>query len=375
MRQKWLCLICILCLCLNGCSWMSGAYVSVKPHLERNVQMVTDGITAANYVQLVTALEDIIQSGTESVTIHVGQYNQAVVEDNMDRAVRYVMKSYPIGAYAVESIKYEIGTKGGKPAIAVQISYLHGRVELRSIRYVNGMEEAEAVIEEALRDCDSGVVMMVDNFKAADFEQLVTDYAETYPQLIMEIPQVAAGVYPESGLNRVVELTFTYQTSRETLRQMQSQVLPVFDGAALLVSGEGADIQKYAQLYTLLMERFDYEITTSITHTYSLLRHGVGDNRAFALVYAAMCRQAGLECMTVTGTRDGEPWCWNIVLDDSNYFHVDLLRCNQLGGFQKFTDDDMAGYVWDYSAYPECNPLPQVVEQTPPTSDGTTEEP
>ena len=193
--------------------------------------------------------------------------------------------------------------------------------------------------------------------------------------MIMEIPQVTAGVYPESGLNRVVELTFTYQTSRETLRQMQSQVLPVFDGAALLVSGEGADIQKYAQLYALLMERFDYEITTSITHTYSLLRHGVGDNRAFALVYAAMCRQAGLECMTVTGTRDGEPWCWNIVLDDSNYFHVDLLRCNQLGGFQKFTDDDMAGYVWDYSAYPECNPLPQVVEQTPPTSDGTTEEP
>lgn len=372
MEKKGICFILVLCLCLSGCSWMGGSYVSVEPHLEHNVQTVTDGITAANYVQLVTVLEDIIQSGTESATIHVPQYNQALVAGNMEKAVRYVMNAYPIGAYAVESIKYEIGTKGGRPAIAVQIGYLHSRVELRSIRYVNGMEEAEAVIEEALRNCGPGVVMMVENFKDTDFAQMVTDYAETYPQSVMEIPQVTAGIYPETGLNRVVELTFTYQTSRETLRQMQSQVAPVFDAAALYVSGEGADAQKYAQLYAFLIERFDYEITTSITPTYSLLRHGVGDNRAFALVYAAMCRVAGLECMTVTGTRDGEPWCWNIVLDNDRYFHVDLLRCNDLGGFREFTDAEMNGYVWDYSAYPACNPMTTVVEQPP---EGTEETP
>lgn len=372
MEKKGICFILVLCLCLSGCSWMGGSYVSVEPHLEHNVQTVTDGITAANYVQLVTVLEDIIQSGTESATIHVPQYNQALVAGNMEKAVRYVMNAYPIGAYAVESIKYEIGTKGGRPAIAVQISYLHSRVELRSIRYVNGMEEAEAVIEEALRNCGPGVVMMVENFKDTDFAQMVTDYAETYPQSVMEIPQVTAGIYPETGLNRVVELTFTYQTSRETLRQMQSQVAPVFDAAALYVSGEGADAQKYAQLYAFLIERFDYEITTSITPTYSLLRHGVGDNRAFALVYAAMCRVAGLECMTVTGTRDGEPWCWNIVSDNDCYFHVDLLRCNDLGGFREFTDAEMNGYVWDYSAYPECNPMTTAVEQPP---EGTEETP
>ena len=365
MEKKGICFILVLCLCLSGCSWMGGSYVSVEPHLEHNVQTVTDGITAANYVQLVTVLEDIIQSGTESATIHVPQYNQALVAGNMEKAVRYVMNAYPIGAYAVESIKYEIGTKGGRPAIAVQIGYLHSRVELRSIRYVNGMTEAEAVIEEALRNCGPGVVMMVENFKDTDFAQMVTDYAETYPQSVMEIPQVTAGIYPETGLNRVVELTFTYQTSRETLRQMQSQVAPVFDAAALYVSGEGADAQKYAQLYAFLIERFDYEITTSITPTYSLLRHGVGDNRAFALVYAAMCRVAGLECMTVTGTRDGEPWCWNIVLDNDRYFHVDLLRCNDLGGFREFTDAEMNGYVWDYSAYPACNPMTTAVEQLP----------
>ena len=71
MEKKGICFILVLCLCLSGCSWMGGSYVSVEPHLEHKVLTTTDGITAANYVQLVTVLEDIIQSGTESATIHV----------------------------------------------------------------------------------------------------------------------------------------------------------------------------------------------------------------------------------------------------------------------------------------------------------------
>ena len=369
MRKKYLCFLLVLCLCLGGCGWMSGSYVSVEPNLERNKPNDTDDISASNYYQLRSALVEIVRSGIESATINVSKYDEGLLSGNMEIAARYVTNMDPIGAYAVEEVKYEIGTKGGKPAIAVQISYLRSRGELRSIRYVDGMKDAADVIEESLRDCDSGVVLMIENYQETDFAQMVSDYGETYPQEVMEIPQVAASVYPDSGTERVVELTFTYQTSRETLRQMQMQVAPVFNAAALYVSGEGADSQKYAQLYAFLMERFDYEITTSITPTYSLLRHGVGDNRAFALVYAAMCRLAGLECMTVTGTRDGEPWCWNIVRDNENYFHVDLLRCSALGDFREFTDEDMDGYVWDYSAYPACNPQLPVEEPPAPTEE------
>jgi hypothetical protein len=64
----------------------------------------------------------------------------------------------------------------------------------------------------------------------------------------------------------------------------------------------------------------------------------VGDSRAFATVYAAMCRSAGLECMTVTGTRAGEPWTWNIILDNGGYYHVDLQRSNLSGQFRELTD-------------------------------------
>ena len=238
-------------------------------------------------------------------------------------------------------------------AVAVSISYRHGAMEIRTIREVSGSGEAADEIVKALNNFDAGVVLLVDDYVTMDVTQLVRDHAEKHPEAVMETPQVMAAAYG-AGSSRVVEVTFTYQTGRDALRQMQSQVKPVFDAASLYVSGDGEDHQKLSQLYAFLMERFDYKIETSITPAYSLLRHGVGDSRAFATVYAAMCRLAGLECMTVTGTHAGEPWTWNIVLDAGHYYHVDLLRCSELGGYREFTDQEMSGYVWDYTAYPEC---------------------
>ena len=121
--------------------------------------------------------------------------------------------------------------------------------------------------------------------------------------------------------------------------------------------------------FGFLTERFDYKMDTSITPSYSLLYHGVGDSRAFAEVYAAMCRQAGLECMIVTGTRDGAPWTWNMVRDGGEYYHVDLLRNS--GNFREYTDMEMTGYVWDYSAYPSCDTYYQ--ETVAPAAEAPTE--
>ena len=174
----------------------------------------------------------------------------------------------------------------------------------------------------------------------------------------MEVPQVICEVYPDTGENRVGSLKFTYQNSRMNLRQMQTQVQPIFNSAVLYASG-GSDYQKLSRLYSFLMERFaEYQIKTSLTPAYSLLRHGVGDAKAFAVVYAAMCQEAGLDCRVVSGTRWGEQWYWNMVLDEGVYYHVDLLRSNEVGAFHEWTDADMEGYVWDYSAYPADATMP-----------------
>lgn len=362
MKMKAILQILVLSLLLGGCSWANQSYVSVEPHKEQRQTLQTDVIVASDYLELLGALEKMIASGTEVAAIKVPDYPKDTLEYGMIRAVRHSMQNDPIGSYAVADILYELGSSGGVPAVSVSISYHHNRSEIQRIHKVADSQAAEKLVAEALRGYESGTVILVEEYEARDFTQFVQDYAEENPQTVMEIPQVSQTSYG-TGRDRVLELIFTYQTSRDSLRRMQSEVQPVFDAAALYVSGEGEDFQKYSQLYGFLMERFDYKFETSITPSYSLLRHGVGDSRAFATVYAAMCRSAGLECLTVTGTRSGEPWTWNIVLDDGCYYHVDLLRSNLSGQFRELTDGEMRTYVWDYSAYPAC--IGEAAEELP----------
>ena len=344
--------ILVLALLLSGCSLLDGEYLSVTPHHAQHTGIQSGSLSAANYHELRQILADLVSAGTENAVIHVAEYPQDKVESGMDAAVHYLRVLLPLGAYALDDLKYEIGTVGGKPAVSVTISYLHGRSELRKIKSAVDMQETKALMADVLNQCGEGVVILVEEFADTDFVQLVQDYAEDHPEQIMELPQVAVGVYPDSGVSRVVEIKFTYQTSRESLRQMQTQVSRVFASAALYVSSDSDELKKFEQFYTFLMERFDYKMETSITPAYSLLCHGVGDSKAFATAYAAMCREAGLDCRVVSGTHAGEARFWNLIRVGEEYRHVDLPESKAAGQLQMLTDHEMQGYVWDYSAYP-----------------------
>lgn len=370
MKRTLLPLFFALSLLLGGCGWLNGSFVSVTPHEAPKQVAHADTITAANYKDFLAALKQLVAAGTEVAAIHVEEYPEKALEVGVRRAVYNVMHNDPIGAYAVEDIQYEIGSSSGLPAVSIAVTYRHNSTELQRIRRAVSIPQVQNIVANALESYEAGIVLLVGQYEDTDFSQFVQDYAREHPETIMEVPQVTQALYG-TGESRVVELIFSYQTSRDSLRRMQAQVKPVFESAVLYVSGDGDDYQKFSQLYAFLMERFDYKLETSITPSYSLLRHGIGDSRAFAQVYAAMCRDAGLTCMTVTGTRDGEPWTWNMILDGEEYYHVDLLRCSERGKYRELTDEEMEGYVWDYSDYPACTgkPVPELTEaaETQPT--------
>lgn len=347
-----------LCLCLffSGCgTWLDGSYSSVEPHLAE-LDKTPPASVATNYIQLREALVDLVENGRSGGVIAISKFEEATVKNFMEMAIEYVSTQNAIGAYALESVAYDLGTNAGVPAIAVNLTYSHSRSEILKIRRVDNMDNAVNLIYSNLENCTSGVLMKVENYQSTDFVQLIEDYANTHPQTVMELPQVSASLYPDMGRERVVEITFTYQTSREDLRAMKKKVTPIFTAAELYVQETEDAREKCVQLYSFLMERYEnYTIQTSVTPAYSLLMYGVGDSNAFAEVYAAMCTDAGLDCRVVSGTRNGEPWCWNVLRRDGVNYHVDLLKCVELGGFGEMTEDSMGAYVWDYSAYSAQN--------------------
>ena len=360
MRYSVAALILSAAFLLTGCaSWLDGDYVSVKLHAGQNSGKDQQSASVvSNYQQIRTALAELVYRGVESGMLTVEGMDSDYVRSNMELAVDHVMQNDPICAYAVGDMTYEIGTAGGLSAVAVNISYRHGSTQIQRIKQVGDMEEAKELIGAILRQCGDSLVVQIENYEDTDFNQLVRSFADENPAYVMEMPTVTANVYPEKGAQRVVELLLFYQSSPESLRSMQGYVQPVFSASSLYVSGEDAQRVKFAQLYSFLMERNDYQLETSITPVYSLLRYGVGDSKAFSVVYAAMCRRAGLECMSVAGTRKGEPWFWNIICQDGVYYHVDLLQSHAAGTYRTMKDGEMAGYVWDYSSYPACGVAP-----------------
>lgn len=351
MKQKLCVLLLTMSLLLSGCGWMDGNYIYISDHQEQRPETPTGDLTASSYLELEDILAQMVRNGTSEGLIYLSDYAQNMAESGMFVVSRWLTTKDPVGAYAIESVDYEIGSNSGKPAIAVSITYRHSPTEIQQIRHVKNTQQAEEALGTAMENLKSGIVMLIEEYEAVDFIQMVTDFAQTHPQTVMEIPHVTEAIYG-SDKARIVELNFTYRSSRDALKLMRHQVEPVFEAATLYVSEDAPMLQQYAQLYSFLMERFDYRVQPSITPSYSLLHHGVGDSSAFAVVYQAMCRSVGLDCRIITGTRGGSPWTWNLIDLGGHYGHVDLLESNRLGEFHVLNSQEMQGYVWDYSAAP-----------------------
>lgn len=360
-RTAWALVLCF-CILLTGCSTgLEGKHVWTQVHSIPKTPGSNQEISAENYAQLYAALVKLTEAGTTQATISVARYDKEKLETDITAAITAVCVENPIAAYAVDQIQYTLGTSGGEQVLAVEILYLHGQAEIKKIKTVADNIQAEEAIATALKNCESGIVLKIQNFQQADFIQWVEDYAMEHPEQLMELPQMTENIYPEMGKTRVLELKFVYQTSRESLKNMQQHVTNLFKSAELFASGDRTEGERFLRLYTWLMETNEYTTQTSITPAYSLLMYATGDSRAFATVYASLCRQMGLECLTVSGTKNGESWCWNLIYIDGVYYHLDLLQCSQDGSFQTRVDSQMEGYVWDYNAYPN-SPKPQPAE-------------
>lgn len=354
MGKKAFILLC-LCLCLGLCGcdlWMQGRYAHVSPH--KMPENLDDGerIEVSSYQTLYQALSGIVEKGVSGATVYYPDENKATVQNYMESAVRQVCTAYPMGSYAVDKIAYQVGTKGGVQAIALQISYNRSISDIRYINRVKEMSEGLALVYDTVAKCKPSATFFVEAYEQTDFVQLIKNYVDANPDICMEMPQVKVTHYPETGEQRVIEVLFAYENSRDDLRVMQQTVATAFDSAMLYVTQSANNTEKCTQLYRYLALHYDPEgLYTSITPAYSLLQYSIGDSKAYATVYSAMCNKAGVDCAVVVGTKDGKPYYWNAVKEGNSYLFVDFLQCARQGAFTMRTKEQMKNYVWDYSAF------------------------
>lgn len=347
-NRAFLSLILTLCLVFSGCSMYDGRYSHVVPHQLQSAQNQSQTLRARSAEELCRVLDSLVMSATSNAAIYIEGIDEEELDAVLEVASDYIRMQSPVGVFALEDVSLEVGTNRGRTAIAAELTFNRSTVEIRQMITAGDIAQARTEIENALIAYRPRLALHILEYKETDFTQMVADLSRENIQNIMESPHVAEEIFGKTD-SRVVELNFSYENSRDALRAMQTQVQPIFNAANLYVSGDTEESRKYSHLYAFLMERFDYTYETSITPAYSLLMHGVGDSRTFAYVYAAMCRNAGLTCDVITGTRHGEPWVWNRIAYGENEYYVDLIRCAQNGDFWAMRPGELTGYVWDYS--------------------------
>jgi hypothetical protein len=181
------------------------------------------------------------------------------------------------------------------------------------------------------------------------------------PMMYAVEPSVVVAGYPADGINRVYEINVDYKLTDAEIARIKGELAEAVQSAAGSISesstGDMAlDCAEYLSSRCLRAALGDGEADTA----YSALVGGRASSMGMAMAYKALCDALGIDCQVVQGslgTLGAETHYWNIIAIDSDYYHVDVYRMQELGADKAFlmSDEDAWGdYMWDSKDYPSC---------------------
>ena len=354
MAALLLCLVILFSLC--GCtSLYERSYSSVKAH---QTQAASDEdasiLRAETYADIVSCVQHYVSLGQSTGTIHVYQYSGDIGAD-LHNACQEVITEDPLGAYAVSGITFEYTRIVSYYECTFSFTYSRTLDEIASIVNVYGYGSIRDRITSALQSYAPILTLQTLAFYA-DRSKLLSLVQEAYyasPATAMGYPEVSISMYPDSGDVRIVELSFSYRPSRQTLLSRAESVAST--AAQLVGQDTAADATVAWLLYSRLMDQTTYEPTGS-SGVYQALCSGNADSEGIALAYATLCDYAGISCSIIRGTLDGTPHCWNLITLDNTSWQLDLTREDSENAFLH-NDEVMVllGYNWSQEDTPACD--------------------
>lgn len=335
-------------LLLTGCaSMLTREYGSVEPH---SATLVSEGdantLRAESYQDVVNGLIYFINRGAESGSIRFDG-EEPDVRALLDEACLEVVQEDPLGAYAVEYIKYNVAPIVGSYEADIQITYRRSREQVAAITDATGASAIRSELSEALAAFSPEVVLRISYFEEdeAYLRQLVREAYLSDPASALGMPEAEIAMYPERGPRRIVEILLTYPKPRELLESQRNSLRREAERLAEECAGASGR-ERLAGLAGA------YDPAGGSTAYDALLGSGA-DSQGLALSFALLCTQAELNCAVVDGQLDGTAHQWNVVETDSGWRHVDLTR---EGEIRFWTDGELtgAGYSWRSDLVPQC---------------------
>lgn len=343
MKKRILALAAAGCLLLSGCKAMlERSYSAVTPHADRPTTAEDPSVLRVeSYQELVSAVLYLVSEREEEGVIQLHNYD-GEEESDLTAACLEVATQDPLGAYAVDYIKHELSRVVSYYEATLAIRYRRSAEQMEGIVSVNGDRAIRDRLLEALEDFSTEAVLRVPYFFGDEetVKKLLREAYYAHPALALGRPEAEVDLYPDSGRERIVEITLTYPEERESLKEKKEELshwvaaLP----AESEKPSEAAAERALEQLWSG-GDRTDgvYDPGGGST-VYAALMEGKADSEGLALGYALLCQRLGTPCEVREGELDGEKRFWNVV---------------ELPGGERLCVDPARGPRWENSAHTE----------------------
>lgn len=316
-----------------------------------------------NYNSLKQAILQLVSEREESAELQFQNYDGSISQD-ISTACWEVKSSTALGAFAVDYISYDLSRIVSFYQAEIHITYKRSADQIAAVESVINMTDLTGRLEEALRQ--NKTYLALELSLASATADTVRDEVEQIfsrdPLVCPVLPSVDVGIYPESGVSRIMEITLNYNIDGETLARMRQELSQAVQTMEAEISpAQGWTVDTYSardRVYDLcqyVMERSHLDETAGST-AWDALVGGTANSEGLAMALMAGCQAMGVDCILVQGRLDGEDHAWNMVTVDGLTYHVDVSNWGA-GEESVFLVGDEAllgSYWWDTGLYPAC---------------------
>ena len=361
---------------MAGCAALfEKEYVSIAPYEaeETGPEEEPRGEAAvgsiSNYAALKEAIEQLVSRHAEAAELQFQNYDGSISQD-ISAACWEVKSSTAIGAFAVDYISYDLSRIVSYYQADIFITYKRSADQLAALQSVKTVSALRQRLDEAIRENKTYLVLEV-TVASATADTVRQGVSLAYygdPTACPVQPSVEVGIFPESGMSRIMEVTLAYDADGEALNQKRQELAAAVDAMTAAIAPEGwteetwpardrvYEVCRYVWKNCALRE-------SAGATAWDALVGGAGNSEGLAMAVEAGCQALGVSCGAVIGRLDGETHVWNQVTLDGNVYHVDA-SCWSAGAEQVFlaADETLWGrYWWDTSLYPAA---PQTYEES-----------
>lgn len=346
--------------------------------------------TISNYAALRRAITRIVAARAESAVLQFQNYDGTISRD-ISTACWEVKSSTALGAFAVDYISYDLSRIVSYTQAEIHITYKRSEYQMSALEQLANVTALRTRLEEALRAGETYLVLELTT-AALSADTVYQNLERAYyadPMACPVRPAAEVTVYPETGVQHIIEATLDYGMDSESLAARREELAAALEALlanALPEDGDDPDAsaepsaaeaaERVRRLCEALAESCVWDEEAGATAWDALAEHTATDE-GMALALEAACQAVGIECRPVFGRLDVEDHVWNIVTIGGSPYHVDVSRWDAAEEpvFLAGDEDIWGAYWWDTGEVPACPQRFGAAEASPELPSGETAQP